>query len=124
MKKCAEECDQLDVHFNVYIGESKVQKNLAGLHVRGDGIDKQCRRRTCRPGELGTYQWKGSAAEKGAHDSSHLVSLRISVSLAHREIILLVKLPYYCNRLIERHKQHKFDKMVYVISSQQDLHMV
>ncbi|KAG6837617.1 hypothetical protein H0H93_006138 [Arthromyces matolae] len=104
VKKYEEQYDRLNVHFDVYNGESMVGKewqdkaldrlNEMGLISDADGakiVDLQ--------------KWKlGSAVVRKKDGSSIYLTRDIGGA-------------------IERYEKYKFDKMIYVVSSQQDLHL-
>jgi arginyl-tRNA synthetase len=122
VKKYAEEYDRLNVHFDVYTGESKVGKKWQDFALE-------------RLGEMGLIsdvegaklvdleKWKlGKAVlrKKGT-----FVPFVVSL-VSHPYLDDLDGTSIYLTRdiggAIERYEQYKFDKMLYVISSQQDLH--
>jgi arginyl-tRNA synthetase len=123
VKKYAEEYDRLNVHFDVYTGESKVGKKwqdyaLERLSEMGLISDVEGAKL------VDLEKWKlGKAVlrKKGA-------SVRLFLLLFHLSYVENNKdgTSIYLTRdiggAIERYEQHKFDKMIYVISSQQDLH--
>ncbi|KAH9968508.1 hypothetical protein BGW80DRAFT_1461893 [Lactifluus volemus] len=103
VKKYEEEYDRLNVHFDIYTGESKVGKKWQdyalqrmdemGLLIDVDGMKL-----------VDLEKWKLRQAVLRKKDGT-------SIYLT-RDI----------GGAIERYEQHQFDKMLYVISSQQDLH--
>jgi arginyl-tRNA synthetase len=120
VKKYAEEYERLNVHFDVYTGESKVGKKwqdfaLERLNEMGLISDVEGAKL------VDLEKWKlGKAVlrKKGA-------SVLFVSSLSHLYQLLdgtSIYLTRDIGGAIERYEQHKFDKMLYVISSQQDLH--
>jgi arginyl-tRNA synthetase len=122
VKKYAEEYDRLNVHFDVYTGESKVGKKWQDFALE-------------RLGEMGLISEVEGAKlvdlEKWKLGKAVLRKKGMFVPF----VVSLVSHPYlddldgtsiYLTRdiggAIERYEQYKFDKMLYVISSQQDLH--
>ncbi|KAF9477841.1 arginyl-tRNA synthetase [Pholiota conissans] len=104
VKKYEQEYERLNVHFDVYTGESKVGKKamddaLGQLETMGLVKDSQ----GAKVVEL--EQWKlGSAVVRKKDGTSIYLTRDIGGA-------------------IERYEQYKFDKMIYVVSSQQDLHL-
>ncbi|KAG6890769.1 hypothetical protein C0992_012742 [Termitomyces sp. T32_za158] len=104
VKKYEEQYDRLNVHFDVYNGESMVGKewqdkalerlNEMGLISDADGAKI-----------VDLTKWKLQSAVVRKKDGS-------SIYLT-RDI----------GGAIERYEKYKFDKMIYVVSSQQDLHL-
>ena len=121
VKKYADEYERLNVHFDVYTGESKVGKKwqdfaLERLNEMGLISDVEGAKLVdLKKWNLG----KAVLRKKGA-----LVAF-VS-SLYHSCLNVTDGTSIYLTRdiggAIERYEQHKFDKMLYVISSQQDLH--
>ncbi|KAH9952624.1 hypothetical protein BC827DRAFT_1274374 [Russula dissimulans] len=104
MKKYAKVYDRLDVHFDMYTVESKVGKKwqdyaLAQLNEMGLITDVEGARL------VDLEKWKLGKAVLRKKDGTSIYMTRD------------------IGGTIERYKQHKFDKMLYVISSQQGLHM-
>ncbi|KAI0246849.1 hypothetical protein BJV78DRAFT_1286027 [Lactifluus subvellereus] len=103
VKKYAEEYDRLNVHFDVYTGESRVGKKWQDYALQ-------------RLDEMGLI----SDAE-----GAKLVDLekwKLGKAVLRKKDGTSIYLTRDIGGAIERHEQHKFDKMLYVISSQQDLH--
>jgi len=103
VKKYAEEYDRLNVHFDVYTGDSTVEKKwqdyvLERLNEMGLISDVEGAKL------VDLEKWKLGKAVLRKKDGTSIYSTRD------------------IDGAIERYEQHKFDKMLYVISSQQDLH--
>jgi len=121
VKKYAEEYNRLNVHFDVYTGESKVGKKwqdyaLERLSEMGLISDVEGAKL------VDLERWKlGKAVlrKKGASVSPSILSPSDTESAIDGTSIYLTR---DIGGAIERYEQHKFDKMIYVISSQQDLH--
>ena len=121
VKKYEEEYDRLNVHFDVYTGESKVGKKwqdyaLERLSEMGLISDVEGAKL------VDLEKWKlGKAVlrKKGAS-----VTLPSYLCLTPRTTLdgTSIYLTRDVGGAIERYEQHKFDKMIYVISVQQDLH--
>jgi arginyl-tRNA synthetase len=122
VKKYAEEYERLNVHFDVYTGESKVGKKwqdfaLERLEEMGLISDVEGAKL------VDLEKWKlGKAVlrKKGT------IVLFVVSPISHPCLDDLDGTSIYLTRdiggAVERYEQHKFDKMLYVISSQQDLH--
>lgn len=121
VKKYAEEYDRLNVKFDVYTGESMVGKEWQdkaqarledmGLITDADGAKI-----------VDLEKWKlGKAVlrKKGAFIPLRCL-LRAYGSVTDGTSIYLTR---DIGGAIERYEKYKFDKMIYVISSQQDLHV-
>ena len=121
VKKYAEEYDRLNVHFDVYTGESKVGKKwqdyaLERLSEMGLISDVEGAKL------VDLEKWKlGKAVlrKKGASEPPSILSSSNAENDIDGTSIYLTR---DIGGAIERYEQHKFDKMIYVISSQQDLH--
>jgi arginyl-tRNA synthetase len=120
VKKYAEEYDRLNVHFDVYTGESKVGKKwqdyaLERLSEMGLISDVEGAKL------VDLEKWKlGKAVLRKKGASGSLPSyLSLTLRMTDGTSIYLTR---DIGGAIERYEQHKFDKMIYVISSQQDLH--
>ncbi|KAI9450849.1 arginyl-tRNA synthetase [Lactarius psammicola] len=103
VKKYAEEYDRLNVHFDVYTGESKVGKKWQDHALE-------------RLNEMGLIS---------DVDGAKLVDLekwKLGKAVLRKKDGTSIYLTRDIGGAIERYEQHKFDKMIYVISSQQDLH--
>jgi len=121
VKKYAEEYDRLNVHFDVYTGESKVGKKwqdyaLERLSEMGLISDVEGAKL------VDLERWKlGKAVlrKKGVSVPPSILSPSDTENDIDGTSIYLAR---DIGGAIERYEQHKFDKMIYVISSQQDLH--
>ncbi|KAN0105297.1 hypothetical protein V8E52_010842 [Russula decolorans] len=103
VKKYAEEYDRLNVHFDVYTGESKVGKKWQDVALE-------------RLDEMGLIS---------DVEGAKLVDLekwKLGKAVLRKKDGTSIYLTRDIGGAIERFEQHKFDKMIYVISSQQDLH--
>ncbi|KIP07226.1 hypothetical protein PHLGIDRAFT_30109 [Phlebiopsis gigantea 11061_1 CR5-6] len=104
VKKYEEEYDRLNVHFDHYIGESMVGK-----------------------------EWQDKAIERldelqliEDHDGAKLVNLekwKMARAVLKKKDGTSIYLTRDIGGAIERYDKYKFDKMIYVVSSQQDLHL-
>ncbi|VDC03872.1 unnamed protein product [Peniophora sp. CBMAI 1063] len=104
VKKYAEEYERLNVHFDEYTGESQVgqegmRKAITQLEAAGIVEESQ----GARIVDLEKYKLGKAIVRKKDGTSIYLT----------RDI----------GAAIERYEKYKFDKMIYVISSQQDLHV-
>jgi len=103
VKKYAEEFERLNVHFDVYTGESKVGKKWQDYALE-------------RLNEMGLIS---------DADGAKLVDLekwKLGKAVLRKKDGTSIYLTRDIGGAIERYEEHKFDKMLYVISSQQDLH--
>jgi arginyl-tRNA synthetase len=125
VKKYAEEYDRLNVHFDVYTGESKVGKKWQDY-----ALERLSEERLSEMGLISDVEgaklvdlekWKlGKAVLRKKGASVTLPSyFRLTLRMADGTSIYLTR---DIGGAIERYEQHKFDKMICVISSQQDLH--
>ncbi|KAI0084067.1 arginyl-tRNA synthetase [Irpex rosettiformis] len=104
VKKYAEEYDRLNVHFDHYVGESLVGK-----------------------------EWQDKAIERleemsliEDHEGAKLVNLekwKMGRAVLRKKDGTSIYLTRDIGGAIERYEKYKFDKMIYVVSSQQDLHL-
>ncbi|KAI0346648.1 arginyl-tRNA synthetase [Trametopsis cervina] len=104
VKKYAEEYDRLNVHFDEYVGESLVGKEWQ---------DKAIERLT----EMDLIE---------DHDGAKLVNLekwKMGRAVLRKKDGTSIYLTRDIGGAIERYEKYKFDKMIYVVSSQQDLHL-
>ena len=120
VKKYAEEYDRLNVHFDVYTGESKVGKKwqdyaLERLSEMGLISDVEGAKLV----DLEKWKLGKAVLRKKGPSVSLPPHLRLTLRMADGTSIYLTR---DIGGAIERYEQHKFDKMIYVISSQQDLH--
>ena len=126
VKKYAEEYERLNVHFDVYTGESKVGKKwqdhaLERLNEMGLISDVEGAKL------VDLEKWKlGKAVlrKKGTPVSLSLTLTRVLTPgyVRYAPDGTSIYLTRDIGGAIERYEQYKFDKMIYVISSQQDLH--
>ncbi|KAJ3799337.1 hypothetical protein GGU11DRAFT_513451 [Lentinula aff. detonsa] len=104
VKKYEVEYDRLNVHFDVYTGESKVgQKSIDDAIKRLD--------------EMGLID---------DHEGAKLVNLekyKLGKAVVRKKDGTSIYLTRDIGGAVERYEKYKFDKMIYVISSQQDLHV-
>ena len=122
VKKYMEEYDRLNIHFDVYTGESKVGKKwqdfvLERLDEMGLISDVEGMKL------VDLKEWGLGKAVLGKKGT--FVSLVVS-SISHPCLGDSDGTSIYLTRdiggAIERYEQYKYDKMLYVISSQQDVH--
>ncbi|KAJ3859936.1 hypothetical protein EV359DRAFT_50101 [Lentinula novae-zelandiae] len=104
VKKYEAEYDRLNVHFDVYTGESKVgQKSIDDAIKRLD--------------EMGLIE---------DHEGAKLINLekhKLGKAVVRKKDGTSIYLTRDIGGAVERYEKYKFDKMIYVISSQQDLHV-
>ncbi|KAJ3759805.1 hypothetical protein EV360DRAFT_41207 [Lentinula raphanica] len=104
VKKYEAEYDRLNVHFDLYTGESKVgQKSIDEAIKRLD--------------EMGLID---------DHEGAKLVNLekyKLGKAVVRKKDGTSIYLTRDIGGAVERYEKYKFDKMIYVISSQQDLHV-
>ncbi|KAI0047130.1 arginyl-tRNA synthetase [Auriscalpium vulgare] len=104
VKKYEEEYARLNVHFDNYTGESKVGKKWQDIALQ-------------RLDELGLIS---------DVDGAKLVDLekwKLGKAVLRKKDGTSIYLTRDIGGAIERYEQYKFDKMIYVVSSQQDLHL-
>lgn len=121
VKKYAEEYDRLNIAFDVYTGESMVGREWQdealrrledmGLIEDVDGAKI-----------VNLEQYKMGKAVLRKRGSSFLRPL-IRFTKDHDEDGTSIYLTRDIGGAIERYEKYKFDKMIYVVSSQQDLHL-
>ncbi|KAF5379361.1 hypothetical protein D9757_007618 [Collybiopsis confluens] len=103
VKKYEAEYDRLNVHFDLYLGESMVgQKSIDNAIKRLD--------------EMGLIE---------DHEGAKLINLekyKLGKAVVRKKDGTSIYLTRDIGGAAERYEKHKFDKMIYVISSQQDLH--
>jgi arginyl-tRNA synthetase len=122
VKKYAEEYERLNVHFDVYTGESKVGKKwqdfaLERLEEMGLISDVEGAKL------VDLEKWKlGKAVLRKKGTFVAFVVLPVSHPCLDDSDGTSIYLTRDIGGAVERYEQHKFDKMLYVISSQQDLH--
>ncbi|KAI0063831.1 arginyl-tRNA synthetase [Artomyces pyxidatus] len=104
VKKYAEEYERLNVHFDVYTGESKVGKKWQDVALE-------------RLNEMGLIS---------DVEGAKLVDLekwKLGKAVLRKKDGTSIYLTRDIGGAIERYEEYKFDKMIYVVSSQQDLHL-
>ncbi|KAL1677148.1 hypothetical protein EV122DRAFT_266222 [Schizophyllum commune] len=104
VKKYAEEYGRLNVHFDVYTGESKVSKKSMD-----DALE--------RLEKMGLID---------DHEGAKLVNLeayKMGKAVVRKKDGTSIYLTRDIGGAVERYEQYKFDRMIYVVSSQQDLHL-
>ncbi|KAI5891270.1 arginyl-tRNA synthetase [Schizophyllum commune H4-8] len=104
VKKYAEEYSRLNVHFDVYTGESKVSKKSMD-----DALE--------RLEKMGLID---------DHEGAKLVNLeayKMGKAVVRKKDGTSIYLTRDIGGAVERYEQYKFDRMIYVVSSQQDLHL-
>ncbi|KAI0036419.1 arginyl-tRNA synthetase [Vararia minispora EC-137] len=104
VRKYAEEYERLNVYFDVYTGESQVGKEWQDFAIK-------------RLNEM-------SLIEEA--DGALLVNLekwKMGKAVLRKKDGTSIYLTRDIGGAVERYEKHKFDKMIYVISSQQDLHV-
>lgn len=122
VKKYAEEYDRLNVHFDVYTGESKVGKKWQDYAI--EKLDEMELISDVEGAKLVDLEkWKlGKAVLRKKGTFVPFIVSPVSQPCLHDSDGTSIYLTRDIGGAIERHEQHKFDKMLYVISSQQDLH--
>jgi len=121
VKKYEQEYDRLNVHFDVYTGESAVKqesidKALEKLEEMGLIEDSDGAKL------INLEKWKlGKAVvrKRGKFGSSKVRETRLTSNVDGTSIYLTRDI----GGAIERYDKYKFDKMIYVVSAQQDLHL-
>jgi len=121
VKKYEQEYDRLNVHFDVYTGESAVKqesidKALEKLEEMGLIEDSDGAKL------VNLEKWKlGKAVvrKRGKFGSSEVEKMWLTRNIDGTSIYLTRDI----GGAIERHDKYKFDKMIYVVSAQQDLHL-
>lgn len=104
IKKYAAEYERLNVNFDVYTGESEVGK---------ESMDKAL----ARLEELGLVE-----DSQGAK-LINLEKWKLGKAVVRKKDGTSIYLTRDIGGAIERYEKYKFDKMIYVVSSQQDLHL-
>ncbi|KAH9930170.1 arginyl-tRNA synthetase [Amylocystis lapponica] len=102
--KYEEEYARLNVHFDVYTGESEVGKAAQDMALT-------------RLDEMGLID---------VHEGAKLVNLekfKLGKAVVRKKDGTSIYLTRDIGGAIERYEKYKFDKMIYVVSSQQDLHL-
>jgi len=121
VKKYEQEYDRLNVHFDVYTGESAVKqesidKALEKLEEMGLIEDSDGAKL------VNLEKWKlGKAVvrKRGKFGSSEVEKMWLTRNIDGTSIYLTRDI----GGAIERYDKYKFDKMIYVVSAQQDLHL-
>jgi len=104
VRKYEEEYARLNVHFDVYTGESQVGKASQDM-------------------ALGRLEEMGLIDD---HEGAKLVNLekfKLEKAVVRKKDGTSIYLTRDIGGAIERYEKYKFDKMIYVVSSQQDLHL-
>lgn len=122
VRKYAEEYERLNVHFDVYTGESEVGKEwqdkaLQMLETMGLVSDVDGAKL------VDLEKWKLQKAVLRKKGASICATVYTSGMLTWSADGTSIYLTRDIGGAIERYEKHKFDKMIYVISSQQDLHV-
>ena len=122
VKKYAEEYDRLNVHFDVYTGESQVGKKWQDSAL--ERLDEMGLISDAEGAKLVDLEkWKlGKAVLRKKGTFVPLVVSSVSHPCLDDADGTSIYLTRDIGGAIERYERHKFDKMLYVISSQQDLH--
>ncbi|KDR80441.1 hypothetical protein GALMADRAFT_242884 [Galerina marginata CBS 339.88] len=105
VKKYEGEYARLNVKFDVYTGESKVSKEAM------DGAFKKLE-------EMGLIVEEADGAKR-----VDLQKYKLDKPIVRKKDGTSIYLTRDIGAAIERYSQYKFDKMIYVVSSQQDLHL-
>ncbi|EAU86095.1 arginyl-tRNA synthetase [Coprinopsis cinerea okayama7 len=104
IKKYEDEYERLNVSFDVYTGESEVGK---------ESIDKALERLD----EMGLIE------ESNGAKLINLEKWKLGKAVVRKKDGTSIYLTRDIGGAIERYEKYKFDKMIYVVSSQQDLHL-
>ncbi|KZT04519.1 arginyl-tRNA synthetase [Laetiporus sulphureus 93-53] len=104
VRKYAEEYARLNVHFDVYTGESMVGKASQALALKVLGE-------------------KGLIDDEEGAKWVNLEKYKLGKAVLRKKDGTSIYLTRDIGGAIERYEKYKFDKMIYVISSQQDLHV-
>lgn len=121
IEKYREEYERLNVYFDVYTGESEVKKEYVDRAVEkmeelGLVEDSQ----GAKVVDLEKYKLgKAVVRKKGAHLSYTNSRPYLSVTVDGTSIYLTRDI----GGLVQRYDTYKFDKLIYVVASQQDLHV-
>ncbi len=120
VKKYAEEYERLNVAFDVYVGESMVGKEWQDKAL--ERLDKMGLISDVEGAKIVDLEkWKlGSAVLRKKGNSCCGIHLHVLIYLVDGTSIYLTR---DIGGAIERYEKYKFDKMIYVVSSQQDLHL-
>jgi arginyl-tRNA synthetase len=122
VKKYAEEYERLNVHFDVYTGESKVGREWQDFAL--EKLDQMGLISDVEGAKLVDLEkWKlGKAVLRKKGAFVPFVVSPVSHPCLDDSDGTSIYLTRDIGGAVERYEQHKFDKMLYVISSQQDLH--
>jgi len=104
VRKYEEEYARLNVHFDVYTGESEVTKESQDIALK-------------RLEEMGLID---------EHEGAKLVNLekfKLGKAVIRKKDGTSIYLTRDIGGAMDRYQKYNFDKMIYVVSSQQDLHM-
>ncbi|TFK46479.1 arginyl-tRNA synthetase [Heliocybe sulcata] len=104
IKKYEEEYDRLNVHFDVYTGESEV-----GKEWQDKALD--------RLNEMGLI------SDANGAKLVDLEKWKLEKAVVRKKDGTSIYLTRDIGGAIERYEKYKFDKMIYVVSSQQNLHL-
>ncbi|KAH9946427.1 arginyl-tRNA synthetase [Epithele typhae] len=104
IRKYEEEYARLNVHFDVYTGESMV-----GAKTMEDAVKK--------------LQEMGMIEEDNGALRVNLEAYKLGKAVIRKRDGTSIYLTRDIGAAIERYEEYKFDKMIYVIASQQDLHL-
>ncbi|KAF8969255.1 hypothetical protein BDZ97DRAFT_1796798 [Flammula alnicola] len=104
VKKYEQEYERLNVKFDVYTGESKVGKA---------SMDKA----------LAQLEEMGLISDSDGAKLVELEKWKLGKAVVRKKDGTSIYLTRDIGGAIERYEQYKFDKMIYVVSSQQDLHL-
>ncbi|KAI0330747.1 arginyl-tRNA synthetase [Cubamyces sp. BRFM 1775] len=104
VRKYAEEYDRLNVHFDAYTGESEVPQ---------DSMDKALKQLQ----ELNLIEEDNGALRV------NLEKYKLGKAVVRKRDGTSIYLTRDIGGAVERYNKYKFDKMIYVISAQQDMHV-
>ncbi|KAF5310727.1 hypothetical protein D9619_007663 [Psilocybe cf. subviscida] len=104
VKKYEQEYERLNVKFDVYTGESKVGK---------ESMDTALKR----------LEEMGLVSESEGAKLVDLEKYKLGKAVVRKKDGTSIYLTRDIGGAIERYEKYKFDKMIYVVSSQQDLHL-
>ncbi|KAF9557000.1 arginyl-tRNA synthetase [Agrocybe pediades] len=104
VKKYEAEYERLNVHFDVYTGESKVKK---------ESMDKA----------LTQLEEMGLVSDSNGAKVVNLEKYKLGSAVVRKKDGTSIYLTRDIGGAIERYEEYKFDKMIYVVATQQDLHL-
>ncbi|KZT69980.1 arginyl-tRNA synthetase [Daedalea quercina L-15889] len=104
VKKYEQEYDRLNVHFDVYTGESQVGK-------------------ASQAAALTQLEQMGLIKDIDGAKLVDLEKYKLAMAVVRKKDGTSIYLTRDIGGAIERYEKYKFDKMIYVVSSQQDLHV-